>query len=344
MSGATFLHHIYPNSSASDQLILSPSDQPRRMQGDISRLAERFKRSNTLPLPLGCLGSIWSVIPNTLVNPSTSWANAGVGPDISYEAHPISPPELDYPEAPPGLIKTPVPTFNPWRRRGSTSTASSCSTSTRVLTPAIDAIDEMYAIPTPLFKVHNIPYSACETCGDEQCSSLMCKGELLHIPFLRSPKTAKPGAGFTFEDSKPTKQYITTAIPLLDATVQSIPSTFERSPSSITSDNHESDFMGKDVIVNRDTRAMVNEGIDIILWSGTEALVRILLEQGIQEYASAIPIATVAHTILKELSIRGIHKFKELRIALRFGALSLFRDHWKLVSIPFFLPFRHQSF
>ncbi|TFK69828.1 hypothetical protein BDN72DRAFT_581875 [Pluteus cervinus] len=294
-----------------------------RLQLDVLRLAERL-RVNTLPPPMNGINDIWDKIPNQLVRGAPIWssASAGLGNGI-LDALPTVRPQAKYPDSPPGLKKpTPISSFAPWQRRGSTSTdSSSDGTSSRVVTPVTD---EIYAIPTPLFIVPNIPCSDCESCGGI-CPS---KANVMKASFSSSSPFDP------FEPTKTERGFPNTHAAKVERTpsptYSPIPSRLsERSPS-LSAASHESDYLAKDAGVNWDTRAMVNDGIDILLWRGTEALVKVLLELGVQDYTTATPTATVAHTTLRELSIRGIHKFKELRIALRFGALGVFRDHWRL--------------
>lgn len=297
-----------------------------QLQSDILRLATHLRSDNLLPTPTGGVDDAWSSIPNQLVGappPSNPWASAGA----STRAGMASASFLGLPAVPPGLVKYQPPNFTPFQRRGSTSTASSGETSSRVVTPVLD---EAYVLPTPLFNAPMIPCSDCDVCMGEDCFSGIGRES------TQSQVNACIAADFgrVKEGPTPTAPAIKVSIPIAAPRPIQL-ATIRLSPS--LSPTQDAEVLPRDPTLNWDTRAMVNEGVDLLLWRGAEALVDILIELGARDYLSVSPTATIVHTMLKELSIRGIHKSKELRVMLRFGVLGSFRDHWRVVSIPFVL-------
>ncbi|KAH7910394.1 hypothetical protein BJ138DRAFT_1126911 [Hygrophoropsis aurantiaca] len=74
---------------------------------------------------------------------------------------------------------------------------------------------------------------------------------------------------------------------------------------------------------------MVADGVEMFRTQGATALIKSLLQSGVEDYRSASPVAWIAQGIIKEMIRCDQTTGKNLERALRAAAMQMFRQHWK---------------
>ena len=114
------------------------------------------------------------------------------------------------------------------------------------------------------------------------------------------------------------------------------PPSFACTTLSLTNSQNLTSFTDG-IALFQEHQRLVYECICIFENQGPEALISLLLERGVHDHKSAVPVATIIRTLQKDLLSKAPDTGRNFSVRLRFSAMTMFQEHWKAVrDAPFY--------